>query len=247
MFSNEVKKYLEDVGQMSWLDKFEKYYKDHNERYIFKLKPLPQKPKRLLGQNGLDYLQMALGRSRFLLDGIELSLNCGNMLLVALAARAHFEITGGVAYFLTKYKKFCNNEMTYDKIEPMVDKLILGTYDSELLKIHNAPRPIRVGKMIDAADSLFNQMSNKERNIFRDCYNFLSEFCHPNNFGLNLVKMIDEKFIVTYFKKTHIMRKDISILPTILISVQSFLWYYDKARKLIMENEEVPIIITKKE
>ena len=90
-------------------------------------------------------------------------------------------------------------------------------------------------------------MGNPGRNTFSECYEFLSELCHPNSFGLNIGKKIDENFIVTYFKKTHLLGKNISILPGILISVQFFLWSYDKARKLIIENEEVPIITTKKE
>lgn len=57
MFTKEIKdKLIED------------YYKEYDKRFIGKTKPQKNKPERMLGNNGLYYIQLTLHRSRALFE-----------------------------------------------------------------------------------------------------------------------------------------------------------------------------------
>ena len=54
--------------------------------------------------------------------------------MAVLAIRAHFEVTGGIAYLLKKLKNFYNNKITYEQTDESLLRLTVGYRDPELEK-----------------------------------------------------------------------------------------------------------------
>jgi len=226
--------------------KLEKFMRMYEDRYFGRLVCLARKPERLLGQNGYVFLLCSLSRSRGLFSGMLDSMNQSNLALAFLAVRAHFETTGSVAYFFRYLQKFYGGEITYTQMDHVLRRLSLGGKEFPAEK-KNDPHwvdAINVLTMIDEADRLFNEMAKGKVNIFRESYNFLSEFCHPNLFGLRIFTDLNNSKVPPqeyFYKTSEFKRKDpTSLLSHLNISCNFFFPIYDKCFSLIKEREETP-------
>lgn len=219
----------------------------HEERYIKKHKPLPERPPRLLGQNGLHYLQMCLFRSRALVDGYFVSFESDNPILSALTTRAHFEVTGGVAYFLKKLKNFYSGAITYEQIDESLGRLNLGMRaksNLEGVEVERIPDPVNVMSFIQAADHEFKKISSKGIMYFQESYDDLSEFCHPNSLGMFMGSTINKIAVVRYNKEfAQTEHPNDFFFNFFAITSFAFMHFYDEAFELLEKNEDFPIIL----
>lgn len=243
MFSKDVISIFKVNGVEEELARITEIIDFHKVNHISKLKPLPKRPDSLLGQNGLHYLQMSLFRSRKLIEGYLNSLDRKNALTSALVVRAHFEITGATAYFLKKVNNFYANNISFEELESSLRRLTLGVKKKGPL--NDAPDPINVMSMIDAADDLLKKLNTDNDPIFRDTYDDLSEFCHPNSFGLFMSSHVNKVGVVRYQGyEADIERRDfIHFFHSFMITANCFKMFYEEARKLIENKEEIPIVI----
>jgi len=226
---------------------------EHKKRFITELRPTIERPKRLIGQNALNYIQMALIRSNSLIEGSLEGLKSKNILISMLCTRAHYEGTGGVAYLLKKLENFYEGQTDEGEIEHLLFRLVMGTKDSIVKKKYkekyrekyNTPEtidPINVLNMIDAADTYANKMNVEKIKMYRKSYEFLSEFCHPNDFAFQLTKKIKKKGIVRYYTEPILLKQNfLTFCNYLLISAPSFIYFYDKVYELLEENEDLPI------
>lgn len=240
MFTSETKEALIKAGLQEEVNNFVQYLKEYDCRYIRTIKPQAQRPERLLGQNGLHYIQLALFRSKTLLRGSIESLNNNNALLAILSARAHFEVTGGLAYFYKKLKNFYDEIISYEQLDESLRRLTLGARIEELTK---APDPISVMSLIDAADDFFKNKIPEKVSMYRESYEYLSEFCHLNCFGITMGCEINNVGIVRYNDKAVLTEKDFVFVHYILMSCSSFFRFYDMLYEMLSSKEELPIII----
>ncbi|SDP24499.1 hypothetical protein SAMN04487897_1552 [Paenibacillus sp. yr247] len=213
----------------------------HKEYFIPKLVPLPERPERLLGQNGLHFLQMSLHRSWYLFSGVIDSINNNNELVFAVTTRAHFEITGAVALFLRKLKSFYGGEIAYEELETLLRRLNLGMRAKG--EITHAPDPINVMTMIDAADKEYKKVTGDKTPIFRSVYDELSEFCHPNSLGLQMAGKVNKVGVVRYKSIDEPIRVSNFFLSNFLITGTAFTYFYRNSRSLLEEHEDLPIIV----
>lgn len=102
LFKNEIKAILAEYGLEKDTQLLDQYLAEYKERFVERMIPVPNSTKELLGQNSIYYIQLALCRSKLLVDGVITAINDKNSLLAMLAARAHFEVTGALAYLLKK-------------------------------------------------------------------------------------------------------------------------------------------------
>jgi hypothetical protein len=79
--------------------------------------------------------------------------------------------------------------------------------------------------------------------VFRNLYDNLSEFSHPNTYALTMAHEMERIGFVRYNDLTTLRKKDIFFIYNLLISTQSFLWFYDEIFELLSKHEELPIII----
>jgi hypothetical protein len=244
MIRDELKnKYLDFKDKMV---EIEEYMNEYEVRYIPKTKPLPQRPERLLGQNGYHYIQMILFRSKSFYEGFINSVNTENALMCYLAVRAHFEVTGSIAYFYKKLQNFYDGKLSYEQLDETLQRLWLGTHDPlviETNKDRNVPKPINVMSLIDAADDLYKRLSGENTPIYRLTYDSLSEYCHPNFWGTTIGMHINSVAIARFDKSPVLLKEHLHVFFEASISLMSFFSHYDKVYKLLSENEELPIII----
>jgi len=240
MFTKDVEEVLIRAGMEKELDDLTRYLSEYDNRYIRIAKPQEIKPKRLLGQNGLHYLQLALYRSKALLEGSIASLNSKNALVGILCTRAHFEVTGGLAYFYKKFNNFYKEKITYTQMEEALHRLTLGSRIGESV---NDLTPINVMSLIEAADEFYQNKIPENVSMFKENYDFLSEFCHSNCNGIAMGCDINNAGIVRYNNLSVLKEKDLIFIHSLLMSCISFLDFYDMAYELLSSNEELPIII----
>lgn len=214
---------------------------DLESRYISKqITNLPKSKRQIFGQNCLHYIQMALNRSKVLIEGCLIALDNENDLLAMLATRAHFEVTGALAYLLKRLQSFYNGTIDFEKIDEDLFRLTLGSKDPGLPL---APDPINVMNLIDAADTLFQKISGIKGKTYRELYDFLSEICHPNSFGITKGSKVIDNGVIEYEKNKKLLENDLGFLNFLCITVEDFLMFYDNIFDLIKEGEELPKII----
>lgn len=240
MFNKEVEEVFIRAGLEKEIDELKQCLSEYDNRYIRLIKHQEKQPERLLGQNGLHYIQLALYRSKILLEGSIISANNKNGLSAMLSTRAHYEVTGGLAYFYNKLKNFYNGVITFEQLDESLRRLLLGARLEELTK---APDPINVMSLIDAADNFYKNKIPKKVLMFRESYDFLSEFCHPNCYGITMGCYINSVGIVRYNNSATLSDKDLIFVHYLLMSCSSALGFYDMIYALLNNNEELPIII----
>lgn len=175
-----------------------------------------------------------------ILEGSINSINNKNALSAILSTRAHFEVTGGLAYFYKKLNNFYGETITYEQMDESLKRLSLGAKLEELTK---APDPINVMSLIDAADNYYKNKIPEKVLMFRESYDFLSEFCHPNCYGITMGCNINSVGIVRYNNVATLSDKDLIFVHYLSMSCLSSLSFYDMIYELLSKNEELPIII----
>jgi len=240
MINKEIREKYPSIG----FDQLEKYMLSYQERYYTSSHASKKKPDRLLGRNGITFLLNSLQRSRYIFTGFSDCLNRAHVLLAFLAARAHFETTGSVAYFFRHLRKFYDSKISYEEVDNILRKLSLGckTYPSKDTH-RKIPDPINILTQVDAADKLFAEMGGDIK-PFRNSYDFLSEFCHPNFLGITMGSEIVEKNTVVYSETLEFKETDFGMLVNYMLMGCGFFFHiYDKCFSLIRENEQIPKLI----
>lgn len=228
-----------DVGRV------DEIHKDYKSRFFKKLISQRAKPTRLLGQNGVWFLLRSLYRSNSMFNGLSSSILSRNRGLAFFSVRAHFETTGAVSYFYNSLCKFYEEKLSYEELDMILKRLVVGgkTFSDDDSGI-NLPEPFNVLKLIDEADKLFSKMAKEKHQVFRDQYNFLSEFCHPNCLALTLNDEMPKLGTVLFHKKPDFKSADFSqLLHTFCASCTLFFPIYDKCFSIIQKKEEIPHLI----
>jgi hypothetical protein len=238
LFTQEIKEILSGYGLEEELQQFENYLEGYKSRFIENMYPSSENNKNMLGQNSVHYVQLALCRSKSLLNGTATAINAKNGLLAMLAARAHLEVTGALAYFFKKLKNYYLNVISYKTLNEALQRLILGTKTEELSE--NAPVPVNVMTLIDAADDYISEVKKDNTRIFRDNYDYLSEYCHPDFFGITMQSSINKEGVIHYSFDMELKEKDLSFLNHILDSISLFLLLFDSIIEILRENGDLP-------
>lgn len=242
IINQEIKDGHPELGKD--FDTLENLQIEYDERFFTRVNCIKEKPKRLLGHNGIIFLQNSLVRSNNLYLGFINCINNTNRSLSYFAVRAQFEVTGSIAYFLKNLQKFYSKQMSYEEIDGILYKLSLGCRVFPDKNLNSEfPLAISVLKLIDSADIVFKKYGDKNSKPFRESYDFLSEFCHPNMFGLTIGSEIIEEGIIEFYKKPYLNNSDYGVLLNLnLMSIDYFFHLYDKSFNLIKENEDIPYL-----
>jgi hypothetical protein len=238
LLEQEIVKLLKQYGLALEIQQLESCYADYTSRFIVKMNPMPKNTQNMLGRNSMHYIQLALCRSKLLTDGVITALNAKNGLLAMLAGRAHLEVTGALAFFLKKLNNYYAGTISYKILNKALQRLILGTKAEELSE--NAPAPVNVMTMIDAVDEYLSKTGRENDKTFRDSYNYLSEYCHPDFFGITMQSRINDDGITTYSFDQQLKEQDLVFLSSFLSSKSTFFLLYDSILVLLRGNEELP-------
>ena len=221
----------------------------HKVRYVYKTSLSPQlenatDPKVFFGNNCLRYILLLLFRSKSLIEGAIICLNNKKMLPSLICVRSHLETTSGMAFLLSRLNSYYAKGIEFSKVEEDLFRLSVGATKIEKIEV---PRPINVMDMIDAADHLISKMvaviGTTEKALFRDLYDWLSDFCHPNFQGTCGGAEIDHKDESLIFYDTDVIHeRDFPHFFSLNLSAILFLDFFDKTLALLEEKEIMPII-----
>jgi len=222
------------------IGKIKNFLRAHDSRIIKSITLKISGSERRIGQNGIHYIQLSLQRSKSLLEGY-LKNYKEYPLISILAVRCHFESTGSIAYFFYMLQKFYENKIDYKKLDDSLRSLSLG---QKVIpgKKNTIPKynTINVLTMIDKADRILKSISPKI-SVFRDLYDELSEYCHPNFLGMYFY--CDNLKYGTFNYKTKTRKKGNIFRHHLCISANVFLTLYDKIYEVLLTNEELPVIV----
>ena len=130
-------------------------------------------------------LLSAHSRARALAWGVLAAINAELSSSLFLVARAHLETTGLLAYLLWKCQQFRSGAIPEAVLREQIARLFLGRRTPIGKRpVTDEVKAIQVLNLIDAVDRIFERMDMESvRGGFREGYEWLSEFCHPNSYS----------------------------------------------------------------
>lgn len=192
-------------------------------------------------------LLCTLNRSFSLYRGAINSLNNSDAIVALLASRAHMESTGVVAYLQIQLQKYYKMEISFDEIDNNVMKLHLGrrSYMDNTEPPHKIDT-INVMTLIDSVDKVFFKPMEdkvKHRKIFRNSYEWLSEYCHPNFFGQTLGVVRDGSKCIFDYNPSLEESEVNEFCLSLCMSCDSLFAMYDECFSLISGHEKMPELL----
>ncbi|MFD1772350.1 MULTISPECIES: hypothetical protein [Paenibacillus] len=240
IFKKHITKYFSSNGRIDDLKRIEEAIKEHKKHFIIKTQSKLEKPERLLGENGLLYIQRTLYRSQVIIEGVVLSLNNRNVLMAILGVRSHIEITGTLTYLHKRLKSFYAGNISYEDLDRSLYRLSLG---GKVKDHSDMPDPIGVMDLIDSIDDYYKKISGSKEKMFRVAYDNLSEFCHPNCFGLFMGSdVFPETREVIYHKPGEINEENYWFVSLFLMSIATTIPIYNNIFEMLEKNEVLPNI-----
>jgi hypothetical protein len=243
MIPKSTKKVFCKFNKKKEIEQIESMLIEHKKRYVKKVKSLPERPQRLLGQNGFHLLQLALYRSWYLVKGSVDSIMYKTPGIAFLTTRAHFEVSGMLGFFSHKLNKFYEKKMNFKELDDILKRL---TFGSRNLCVEEYEKAFNILTYIDTTDKLIKKYIESESAEFRIRYDGLSEYCHPNFNALSMggdpYKVLSHKTMI-YPIPFKLSFEDFKFLGDLLISIKTFFLFYDEIFKLLDNNEEFPIMI----
>jgi hypothetical protein len=180
-FSEDVRTRLAEIA--TDLDEWEAFLGDYETLFRDRFDAEPDPIPALSLKEKVELVALgAVAYTRQLAWAIVRAVNSDATPSLYLSTRAHFEMTGFLAYLLWRLGQFDGKSLTEAELESYVTRLSLGrrhgtdTLPEELAK---SSKWIGVLDMIDAVDRAIPEPALKGH--FRDGYEWLSEFCHPNS------------------------------------------------------------------
>jgi hypothetical protein len=248
MFSENVVEIAKRLGKLDRLKEVETFLGEHEQFYIYKTSLSKElvgctEAKKLFGYNAIRFIQLLLYRSKSLIEGSIHALNNNSALSSILSVRAHFETTGSMAYLMKKLSSYYHGNIDFEKLDENLFRLSLG---STTINNPKVPKPIQILNLIDATDEFLKKKLLKDKaphdKMFRELYEDLCDFCHPNFQGITSGSdIIDEEMAVIFHKTDRISDTDFTFFFHLSMSAVLFIHFYKEVLNLLKENEIMPI------
>ncbi len=203
--------------------------------------------KKDFARNVLMFLLCILKRSNNLYRGAISCINKREVEISLLAARAHMETTGAIAYLLLRLRDYYGKKISFEEMDDYLLKLHIGRrHYSDDTDYHIKVDSINVLTLIDSVDKVFlKHQEGIHRILFRDQYEFLSEFCHPNSYAQSIGVILNGKKAI--FPESHDLEEPeiVQLDFSLKASCTLFFYMYDECFSLLEKNEEMPELIKK--
>jgi len=171
--------------------------------------------------------QALIRRTVEIADGLRTAWNAGNLVTTITMARSLIE-TGAIVRHLTERIKEAVEKKDVSALDEAVMQVGFATRDENFIK-DGAYKATNILTLIDRADvSMF-----KDKAPFRQSYDFLSEFAHPNHGGV--LSLYSDNFPDEYrIEFGNTAKKKADILPQIRVPL-AVIWLMEIAAKEIDE------------
>lgn len=150
--------------------------------------------------------------------------------------RANYEATGVLGNVYDKMQRYYSENLPFEKFDELVVRYSLG---SEMIDggERNVPERVQVLNGIDSVDKWLTKESGEKTDSFRNSYNYLSQFCHPNFHGLNIISSLNQGFVSPKTIQEIAERHTDEFLTYLKISNQLFIGFHEKILNLLKEKE----------
>jgi hypothetical protein len=233
LFDENLKNEFESRGQTEILHNLSETYEELLKRTVPRI-DYPDNAKTFTKKrvefNCKTCQHVLLHRVIHLLKGAFGALSQHNVYAMALCIRGHFESTASIGYLHHQITSFLNGSIELSNFDECVCNQFLGCRHKSLSR---APDPKNIMTQLDYADKVVDRQLFKghtnESKILRDCYEYLSEFAHPN-FHSNSVAFRPNTVTEGYiFRYDNIIRdEEFSLIGYLNISNPIFIWLFDK-------------------
>jgi len=251
MFSQHVVEIVERLGMRESLKEIETFLGEHDQFYIYKTSLSEEldgctDKRKLFGYNAIRFIQSLLYRSKSLIEGSINALNNNSSLTSILSVRAHFETTGSSSFLHKRLTSYYLGNINFEKLDDDLFRLSLG---STTISNPKVPKPIQVMNLIDATDEYLKKIIPKDKaphdKMFRELYEDLCDFCHPNYQGISSgSKIIQAERAIVYHSTNVISDTHFLFFFHLCMSAKLFLHFYEELSRLLKEKEVMPIFHT---
>lgn len=226
---------------MEQIDKIDEHLKILNSKVLSFQLLRGDSEKELIGQNTLWVICRALNYSLYINSGILELYRTQNIFASIFLIRANYEVTGMLANIHNNIFRYYAQEITLEEYESILKRYHGG---SNMINCQDreVPKPINTLNGIDSVDKWMTKELTEKNDLFRDNYNYLSEFCHPNFHGLSSVSSFKNGFISKKSTEEIALAHTCEFYLYLEISNILFLEFYEKIIKLLKDNEELHIL-----
>lgn len=175
--------------------------------------------------------QTQLHRAIRLIAGATSQFVSGNIYGVALQIRALFESVAILGFFCSKLEKFGQQRINFHEIQKSIYLAASGARH-ELFK--DAEPPVNIMTCIDQTDDYLdrNHFEKKQRMV-RDCYQWLSEFSHPNFLSNQSAYRLEQDGRILFRHNDELAKEDYQLPGYAALGGEIFLILYKDFEKLI--------------
>ncbi|MCX7007022.1 MAG: hypothetical protein NTY53_07200 [Kiritimatiellaeota bacterium] len=198
--------------------------------------------ERAIGLNTAKLLHNLLHRSRDLFDGSVHALLGSQVLSTYLTVRAHMETTGCIQYLRIQLYKYYDKAIDLDAFNDIVYRQFLGgRIFPDRTRHPDAPDAVQILNCIDSVNKA-TELKRINREIdFREIYDMLSEYCHPNFLGHSVGVDTEESGNVVYasdqsFDSASFTDAFLGLASSCCVLFSAF----DDAMSKLSENEVLP-------
>jgi hypothetical protein len=236
-FSPAVRELFNRWKQGDLLDRLEASRQQFLDRRKEAVETAPQHQPRKHTASNCQLLQQALlQRAERLLSGAGTMLLENNIYGLALIVRGHFEATAVLGYVCNRLVSLNSGNISFDDFALNIAYEILGAKHPQLAK---APNPPNILTCIEKTDRYLDTHHFKEKEgMLRDCYEWLSDFAHPNFQSNSSAFTLDKAKIRFVFRhKGEIQERDFELMRYLDISAGVFVLLFDDCIHWLSKND----------
>jgi len=177
-------------------------------------------------QKNLEVLtQGLLHRSVNLLRASPAMVEQANVHGLALLTRGQLEATAQLGYFCGQLVSLKNGHISFVQFHERLAFTLMGASHPFF---ERAPKPVNILTCIDRADRHFqSHHENDASGIIRDCYSWLSDYCHPNFLSnISSFKLNKKRRRMEFRHDAKFTKEDGQILCYLDISAGIFVIFY---------------------
>jgi hypothetical protein len=228
-YSSSCKDIFQRFGHSKLLESLESSYRlllDRRKGVVDFGVPTSITPKKQAVCNCELVRQSLLHRAERLMASSGTLLLEKNVYGLALLIRGHYEATALLGYFCNRLESLADGNIKFDDFKWNVADALMGAKHETFSE---ARPPLNVLTCIEKADKyLDTHFFEEKKNIIQDCYDWLSEFAHPNflsNKSAFALDKLNHRFILRH--SNEFQESDFELLSYLSFSAGLFIFLFD--------------------
>lgn len=230
-FSPAVRDLFDRWGQGEFLKSLEASHQQLLERRIDTVEfgnPQTLTPEKRAAANCRLLQQALLHRAERLLASSGTMLLENNVYGLALIARGHCETTAVLGHFCSRLESLAAGRISFDDFQWNIADAVMGAKHHQFTA---ARHPVNILTCIEKSDKYLDKYFFKEkRGMLQDCYDWLSEFSHPNflsNISAFTLDRPNNRFVLQH-GHGHPRQEDFQLPGYLDLSAALFVYLFDE-------------------